>query len=244
MSTVAVPPVESKPLSEPERLINTFVAPSKTFTDIRRNPSWWVPTVILAIIAFAVSMVMARKVDFSDVVRESIQNSPRASQFEQMSPEQRERAYEQGAAVAKFMVYLSFLFPIVAVVLFAAVLMGIFNFGFGTTLDYKHALAITAYGQLPGVVTAVLLVIVLMTVDISTFNLQNPLATNPAYFFDPSNAQHYWYRLLQKFDVIRIWSIGLMALGVAKNSKLKLGTTFATGIGIFVLLSLIFSLLG
>ena len=39
-ASAAMPP-ETQSLSEVERVIDTFVAPSKTFTDIRRNASWW-----------------------------------------------------------------------------------------------------------------------------------------------------------------------------------------------------------
>jgi hypothetical protein len=34
------PAPESAPLSEGARLVNTFIAPSRTFADLRRNASW------------------------------------------------------------------------------------------------------------------------------------------------------------------------------------------------------------
>ena len=41
MSSATVPPVpEAAPLSEPARIVNTFIAPSKTFTDLRRSAAW------------------------------------------------------------------------------------------------------------------------------------------------------------------------------------------------------------
>jgi len=46
MAAAPLPPVsalapETVPLSEGARIVNTFIAPSKTFTDLRRNASWW-----------------------------------------------------------------------------------------------------------------------------------------------------------------------------------------------------------
>ena len=38
-SSTAVAP----PMSEGARIINTFIAPSKTFTDLRRSAAWWAP---------------------------------------------------------------------------------------------------------------------------------------------------------------------------------------------------------
>jgi hypothetical protein len=42
-------PEEPAPLSEGRRLIDTFFAPRKTFTDLRRNASWWAPYLIIAV---------------------------------------------------------------------------------------------------------------------------------------------------------------------------------------------------
>ncbi len=52
-TTSAVPPQETAPLSEVQRVVNTFFAPSKTFTDLRRSASWWLPFLITAIVSVA-----------------------------------------------------------------------------------------------------------------------------------------------------------------------------------------------
>jgi hypothetical protein len=244
MSTPAVPPIESAGLSEPERIIDTFIAPSKTFNDIRRNASWWVPVIILAVATFGASMFVARKIDFRDAVREAMENSPFASQIEKLSPEDRELALEQGVTRAKVVTQISFLLPVIKTILVAAILMGLFNFGYGARLAYKQSLAIVAYSYLPGVLISVFIVLVLLFVDPSTFNLHNPLATNISYFFDPSDARHYWYRLLQKLDIISIWCIVLMAIGYSKNSNVKFGAAFAGIFGTLFFFDLILSLVG
>jgi hypothetical protein len=42
MTAATVTPIpEPAPLSEFERIIDTFIAPSKTFTDLRRSAAWW-----------------------------------------------------------------------------------------------------------------------------------------------------------------------------------------------------------
>jgi len=56
MAATPVPPVpapaaETAPLSEPARVLNTFFAPRKTFTDLRRSASWWLPFLISAIVS-------------------------------------------------------------------------------------------------------------------------------------------------------------------------------------------------
>ncbi len=45
------PAPEPAGLSEGARLIDTFIAPTKTFTDLRRNASWWAPFALMAIVS-------------------------------------------------------------------------------------------------------------------------------------------------------------------------------------------------
>ncbi len=53
MAAAPLPPMSAPTpepaLSEGARIINTFIAPSKTFTDLRRNASWWGPWLLISI---------------------------------------------------------------------------------------------------------------------------------------------------------------------------------------------------
>jgi hypothetical protein len=58
MAAAPLPPLtssantpEAAPLSEGARSVNTFIAPSKTFTDLRRNASWWGPWLLISIVS-------------------------------------------------------------------------------------------------------------------------------------------------------------------------------------------------
>jgi Yip1 domain len=46
-----------KPITQVERLVHTFVAPSATFTDIRRSADWFWPCLLLAIASAALALV-------------------------------------------------------------------------------------------------------------------------------------------------------------------------------------------
>ena len=61
-------PLEQKPLSEVERVVDTFVAPSKTFTDLRRSANWFVPWLLLAIASVAMVFVVDKKLGMEKVV--------------------------------------------------------------------------------------------------------------------------------------------------------------------------------
>ncbi|HEX6907054.1 MAG TPA: hypothetical protein VF154_10630, partial [Terriglobales bacterium] len=57
------------------------------------------------------------------------------------------------------------------------------------------------------------------------FNINNPVASNPAYFMDMAGNK-FFYNLATALDVFTIWSLVLMAIGFARNSKLRVATTF------------------
>ena len=41
-------------LSQMERVVDTFVAPKKTFTDILRSTSWWLPFLLMVLVTLGV----------------------------------------------------------------------------------------------------------------------------------------------------------------------------------------------
>src|ERR1017187_10642587 len=91
MSSVrSVAALEPAPLSQAERVVDTFVAPSKTFTDIRRSASWWVPWILMAIASLAMVTVVDKKLGMDKVVENQMALSPKqAEKLDQLAPEQR-----------------------------------------------------------------------------------------------------------------------------------------------------------
>jgi len=228
------------PLSEAARILNTFVAPTQTFADIRRNQSWWVPWLLMSVISLAFIWTVSQKIGFDQVVRNEIAKSTRAAeQMEKMSPEQRDRTM---AMQTKITTYITYAMPAISLLLFviiAAVLMGAMNFGAGAEITFKQSMAVVVYGFLPSMVSALLgIVSLLVGVDPEGFNIRNPVASNPAYFMDPT--QHkFVYGMLTAVDVFGLWIVVLLGLGYASISKLKRSTTIAIVLGWFVLIKLL-----
>src|ERR671935_1725603 len=101
MSTIAstptnIPPTEEQqPLSEPQRIINTYVAPRKTFIDIRRNASWWAPWVILTVFSITFMYAVNSKVGFERVMDNQLKLDPKATEkMEQLRAQDPDR-YEK-----------------------------------------------------------------------------------------------------------------------------------------------------
>lgn len=242
MPQAALPQQPSEPgLSEPARIINTFVAPSKTFEDIKRNQSWIWPWLIGAIVGLAFAFVAVQKLDTAQLVQKAIERNPSAQRrMEQTPPEQRDRIIEAQGKVTKV---IFFVIPTLGALLLGlivgAVLLGVFNFGFGTDLSFRHALSITFYSLLPGIIGAILLIVsILVSSDPNSIDFAsgNPLPTTPAFFMDPTGNQ-FLYKLLSSVDLFHIWYMILLGLGfatVASAGRKKLAPSTAI-VTIFVI---------
>jgi hypothetical protein len=124
-------------------------------------------------------------------------------------------------------------------VVIASVLMATFNFAAGASVPFKTSLAIVVYSSLPGVIGALLGMISMFAgVDPAGFNAQNPVATNPAYFMDPTGNK-FLYGMASALDVFVIWSIVLMGIAFACNSKVKRSTAIAIVAGWYLLYKLV-----
>ena len=240
MSTApAGPSVE--PLSEPARLVDTFVAPTKTFADLKRVSRWWSPFIVLAIASYALIVVAGQRVGWEQITENSLRMSPKqAARLESLPSEQRPVAMERAV---KFTRIISYAFPIAVnlpfLLIVSAILMASFNFGAGAEIPFRTALGVVTYANLPGVLKAVLAIVSLLAgSNPESFNFQNPVATNPGYFMDPL-ASPLLFRLASALDVIVIWILVLHALGFAAVSKLKRGTTFAVVFGWYIALTLL-----
>lgn len=226
-STPAAAPQTAPPaLSETQRLLNTFVAPSRTFTDLRRNSRWWVPWIVISLATLTFMYVIDQKVGFDQIAHNVIASSSRAEQIEQLPPDQRAKQY---ASIARFTRSLSYASPVTTLIVYliiAALLMGTFRFGAGAEIGYKTSLAIVTYGILPFAISALLGILSLTAgANPESFNINNPVASNPAYFMDMAGNK-FFYTLASALDVFTIWCIVLMAIGFARNSKLRVATTF------------------
>jgi hypothetical protein len=245
LPTSPQPTPETAPLSQAERIVDTFVAPSKTFTDLRRSASWWVPFLLLAVVAIAFAYAVDTKVGFQQVVENQIQKTPRLEQqLDQLPPAERARQVHARAVGSRYFMYG---FPLVTLIfsaVFAGIYLGSFKFGANADLTYGRSFAVVVYAALPEAIRGLLAIITLFAgVAPDSFNLQNPVATNLGVLFDQATSP-FLYGVGSAIDFFRLWSIVLTAIGFACAGKVKLGTAFAIVIVWFVLLTLLFAGLG
>lgn len=239
---VAPPPSapEAAPVSQGARIINTFIAPSKTFMDIRRSASWWAPYLLIAICTLVFMGVIDRQVGFEQVSKNELARSPkRAEQFEKLPPAQQEQQMKISVVITRAISYAVPVLILLFYLIFAAIYMGIFNMAFGAQIPFKRYYAIVVYAGLPGIISVALGCITLFAgVDPEGFNINNPVATNLAHFMDP-NGNKFLYGMASGVDLFIWWGIVLTGIGIACNSKVKRSTAIMTIGGLYLLYKLV-----
>jgi len=234
------PEPESGPrLSEPQRLLNVFIAPRKTFEDLKRNPSWWVPWLVTAIFIIIFGVVAVQKIDMVQFLQREIDKSPSAQRrMEQLTPEQREKGLAMQATGTKVVFYIYPLFTLIGGLIIAAVLMAIFNFMLGAEVPFQRAVAVVFYSYVPLIISTILLTVsVLFSSDPNTIDLTNPMPTNPGFFMDPQGNK-FIYAIVSSLDIFSIWVVTLLGLGFASassNRKPSVSTGITTMFVVFAI---------
>jgi hypothetical protein len=231
MTAAPVPPAspapkpEPAPLSEGARIINTFIAPSKTFTDLRRSASWWAPWLLISIFSVAFMYVVSKQIGFEQVTRNQIAHSSRADQFDRLPADQQARQIQISVKIMKVLAYGGPVMVLLYFLIMAVVLWVTIKVGAGGDTSFKAAYAIVNYASLPGIIGAILGIISMYSgVNPEGFDINNPVGTNLAYYLDPDTTGKFLRGMASSLDVLIIWSIVLMGLGFACTSKVKRST--------------------
>jgi hypothetical protein len=239
-STSGPAPATTAPLPEPRRIINIFIAPTKTFTDIQRVARWWAPWLLISLFSYALVGVVAQKIGFEQVTENQLKLSPkRAEQIEKMPSDQRARQIQLSVTITKTISYLIPIANLIYLVVIAAALLATLKFGAGAEISFATALAVVTYSFLPAIIQAVLAIASMLAgVDPEGFNFQNPVASNLGHLVSPASTPAL-YTLLSKIDIFSIWTCVLMGIGFAAVTKLKRSTTMAVVFGWYVLVTLV-----
>lgn len=232
-------PTSEKPLTEVERVVDTFVAPSKTFTDIRRNANWVVPWLLMSIFGLAMVFVVDKKLGMETAYENQLRLSPKQmDKIDAMPADQKAKTMRLGATITKYFAYGSPLLTIIFVGIVAAVLMATFNFGFGAEVKFKQSMAISMYAFLPSIIKSLIAIGVVGMGGAEGFTFQNPVASNLGGLVDP-NSSHFLYLILSSIDIFNIWILILTGIGYSCITRVKRGTCMAVVFGWWAVVSLV-----
>ena len=93
---------EQPPLTHTDRVLDTFVAPTKTFADVRRDRSWWLPFIILAVFSYLFTLTAMSHMGSRRLAESALRNNPAQSErLQQSTPEQRAQIVSFTAGIMK-----------------------------------------------------------------------------------------------------------------------------------------------
>ncbi len=199
--------------SEFARLTGVLVDPKPAFGDIAAHPRWWPPVVVVIAVSLVFLYAFSQRVGWEQFMRQTIESNSRT---QNLPAEQRERLIEQQTAVASKLGYVGAIVGTPIYLLAAAgVLLFIFRLILGAQLTFRQVFAVTAYSALTGVVASLLALLVMFLKPAEDFNLQNPLAFNVGAYLDPQTTGKFAHSLATSVDAFSIWTILLLATGLA-----------------------------
>jgi hypothetical protein len=230
----------SAPLSEVERVIDTFIAPSKTFNDILRSASWWLPWLLGVLVTLGFSAAIQQKIGWDKTYSNILQHSSESQQerLAQLPAEQQARQKAIAASFTKYVVWASPVLGLLFSAIAAGVLMMTLNFGLGGHAKFSQLYAVWMYATLPWLIQGILGIIVLFAgLDADAFNLKNPVGTNLGYYL-PSDSPQWLIAFGTSIDVLTIWALVLLIIGCAIVARTKLAATATAVVGWWVLITL------
>ena len=229
---------DSKPLSEPERVVDTIVAPSKTFHDILRKSSWWLPFLVVILAGYLLTAAIQQKVGWSQLVENEIHANPKAEQrMADLSPEQ--VATQHKAMQFSFMggFYGLAVVDILSFAFMAVILWPTINFGFGGKATYGRVLAVCVFAAIPGAIKAVLAAVLLYAGrSPDSFTTDTMLGSNLGYYINSPGALK---TLLTSFDLFSIWTAVLLSIGLAIVARTRRSSGYFAVFGWWILITVV-----
>lgn len=242
MSDVQSPATEVAGLTQLQRVTNAFTAPSKTFQDIKRgNRSWWLPFIVLALFGYLFFFVVSSRVGMQQVVDNQIRMNPKAQeQMAEATPEQHARANKISVSVTQGIFLAGPLVGLIGAAVISLGLLGTINFIFGGRAKYGQIFAVSYYAWLPSIVKYLLGMVVLYAgMAPESFNIKNFAPTNAGAFLDPVDTNKALYALASSLDIVTIWVLVLLGMGIATVAGVKRSSGYSAVFSWWILFVLI-----
>jgi len=221
---ITQPEASTQPLGQVQRVVDTFIAPSKTFRDIQRSANWILPYLIGVVITLALGFAIQQKITWPTVYQNILKQSPKQMQRLEQAPADQQAKIEMIGQ--KFTEGTFWAWPVVGLIvalIAAGVLLGTINFGFGGRAKFGQMMAVWMFSTLPWAIQGILgIVTIYAGVDPEAFNLKNFVGTNIGYYLSPDTPK--WLdALATSLDATTIWALILLTIGCAIVGKVKRG---------------------
>jgi hypothetical protein len=208
-------------LSQLERVVNTFIEPSKTFSDIKRNHSWWLPFLILVVLGYGFCFAAVQHVGWESLTTNVLRSQPKnAERLDKAAPAEQAQMLSFTKGIMEGFMVGSPAVVLILNALLALLLWGGFAFVLGGTTTYGEMFAVAIFASLPNALNSLIAIVTAFVSDPQTYNLNVPSPASLAYFLDTSAAP-WLLSLAKSLDVFSLWSLALAGFGGAIVSRVK-----------------------
>ena len=227
---------ETVVLSEFDRIIGALFDPKEAFADIAVRPvRWWVPLLILTILAMIFLFAFTQQVGWETFFQQQMEID---SRLQELPADQQARILESQVRIVPYFAWGFGLisWPMVALVIAVAMLF-LFNVLAGQQLAFRSIFAATCYAVLPVVFFYLTALVTMFIKDPVDFDLQNPIASNLAVFLNPAMDAAWLVSLAKSLDLFNFWVLILLASGMsAIGRRLTWGRAFGWILGGWIML--------
>jgi hypothetical protein len=214
---------EPKGMNPISRMFGVLFEPGKTFEDIAAKPNFLVPLFLAIVLGCVTTALFTQHVGWERMMRQQFEMS---AQTQQMAPEQKEQAIQTYSRLGPLFGYGGSIIGIpLTFLVMAGIYLGMAKGIMSAPITFKQAFAAVSYGWIPNIIAAILTIVVMFLKSPDDFRLENPLVFNAGAFMDPVSSNKFVLSLASSFDLLWMWSLFLMAIGLkaAGGKKLSMG---------------------
>jgi hypothetical protein len=229
-------------LSQMQRVVNIFSAPSKTFEDIKQgNKSWWMPLVIFAVVGYILFAAIAFKIGMQQIVDNQMHLNPtQEEKLAQLPPAQREMSNKISLYITEGVFIASPFLVLGSIAVLSFGLLGTINFVFGGKAKFGSIFTVWMYAGIPGIIKSLLGVAVIFAgLAPESFNIKNFAPTNIGALLNPLETNKALYALASSLDAVTIWTLVLLAIGTATVAGVKRSSGYIAVFGWWIIFVLV-----
>jgi hypothetical protein len=185
------------------RILKSLITPS-----FQENPRWLLPILVSGVLSTLVNFYVIQRIGFMRLIQSATQERVVIDAEGVL-----ENALANKNQILAIQAVTSFIGPFLIVLAVATVLWLLLVF-LGYNVPFKTNLAIAAHANMLAVVIKELMLVVTITIipDITNFDLNNPLATNLAFFFRPISP--ILLRLFFSLDALTFLNMAMIITGL------------------------------
>ncbi len=201
------------------RWLGIYISPAATFEEIARNPDFIYPLIAAIVAALALTETMLNQIGMERIIRNSLEQSGRASS---MSAEQMEQAIRGGSTVGTVLSHVgAILGPPIFLVIVAGLGLAIVNGILGGDINFPQSLSVACYANLVTVLSVVMGLPMIFLGDPERFNPNAPSPTNLGFFLNPIETSKVFMAFASSIDIFSFWLIALLGIGYSAAARGK-----------------------